>query len=228
MQQTDTHYVPTPRTTLRRRAARGRYDRATVHAILDEAVYCHVSASTPDRVFCTPMVHARRGEELLLHGAAGNRTLRTLRDGAAACVNVTLLDGLVLGRSAFHTSVNYRSVTIFGRALEVTGRAEKLDALRAIIEAVIPQRWRDVRTPSDAELAMSLVLRIPLEEVSAKVRSGPPLDLDDDLALETWAGVIPVRSAFGAPEPAPDLRDDVRTPGYADAYRRPAADPEPR
>lgn len=214
-------YAPSELTTLRRHAERGRYDRATVHAILDEAVHCHVSCHTPERSFCTPMVHARRGEELLLHGAVGNRTLRTLRDGAPACVNVTLLDGLVLGRSAFRTSVNYRSVTIFARAEEIRGRAEKLEALRAIIEATIPERWQDVRPPTEQELAMTMVLRIPLSEVSAKVRAEPPADPEEDRALGAWAGVIPVRTLFGAPEAAPDLAPGLRTPRYASDYRRP-------
>lgn len=221
-------YVPTERTTLRRGAPRARYDRAAVHAILDEAVYCHVSCNTPERTFCTPMVHARRGEELLLHGAVGNRTLRTLRDGAPACVNVTLLDGLVLGRSAFRTSVNYRSVTIFARAREIADREDKLAALRAIIEAVIPERWAEVRTPSEQELAMSMVLCLPLSEVSAKVRSGPPADLPPDLALPTWAGVIPVRHVFGEPEPAPHLAPSRRAPRYATRYQRPVAGGEGR
>ena len=127
-------YLPTERTTLVRGAQRACYDREVVHAILDEAVYCHVSCSTADHGFCTPMVHAREGEALLLHGSSANRTLRALRDGAPACVNVSLLDGLVLGRSAFRTSVNYRSVTIFGAAEEIGERGEKLAALRAIIE----------------------------------------------------------------------------------------------
>jgi nitroimidazol reductase NimA-like FMN-containing flavoprotein (pyridoxamine 5'-phosphate oxidase superfamily) len=221
-------YVPTERTTLRRGAPRARYDRATVHAILDEGIYCHVSCNTPERTFCTPMVYARRGEELLLHGAVGNRTLRTLRDGAPACVNVTLLDGLVLGRSAFRTSVNYRSVTVFARAREIGDRADKLAALRAIIEAVVPGRWPDVRTPSEGELAMSMVLSLPLLEVSAKLRSGPPADLEPDLALPAWAGVIPVRSAFGAPEDAPGLLPERAAPHYAIHYRRPVAAREGR
>lgn len=218
-------YARSELTTLRRHPERGRYDRATVHAILDEGIYCHVSCSTPDRAFCTPMVYARRREELLLHGAVGNRTLRMLRDGAPACVNVTLLDGLVLGRSAFRTSVNYRSVTIFGRAEEITDREDKLDALRMIVEAAIPERWQDVRAPSEKELAMSMVLRLPLSEVSAKVRAEPPADPEEDLARDTWAGVIPVAQVFGRPEAAPDLAPDRRVPRYASDYRRPGRGP---
>lgn len=214
-------YLPTERTTLRRRTQRGCYDRATVHAILDEAIHCHVACHTPERDFCTPMVYARRGEELLLHGAASNRTLRALRDGASACVNVTLLDALVLGRSAFATSVNYRSVTLFGVAREIAEPAEKLDALRAIVEGLIPERWADVRVPSERELAMTLVLSLPLVEVSAKIRCGPPLDLEQDAGLPAWAGVIPVQRRFGAPEAEPRLAPGTGVPRYAADYRRP-------
>jgi len=221
-------YVPTELTTLRRRAQRARYDRATVHAILDEAVYCHVSCNTPERTFCTPMVHARRGEELLLHGASSNRTLRALRDGATACVNVTLLDALVLGRSAFGTSVNYRSVTVFGRAEEIGDRDAKLDALHAIIEALIPGRWPHVRVPSEREMAMTMVLRLPLVEVSAKVRSEPPADLAEDRGFDSWAGLIPVRSVYGVPMAAPGVSDERSAPTYARAYRRPVAAGEGR
>jgi nitroimidazol reductase NimA-like FMN-containing flavoprotein (pyridoxamine 5'-phosphate oxidase superfamily) len=215
-------YLPTERTTLRRRAQRGRYDRATVHAILDEAVYCHVSCQSPERAFCTPMVFSRRDEEILLHGSSANRTLRTLRDGAPACVNVTLLDGLVLGRSAFGTSVNYRSVTLFGQAEEIADPDEKLAALRAIIEGVVPQRWSEIRVPSERELSMTLVLRLPLREVSAKVRSEPPADLPEDAGVEAWAGVIPVRSTYDAPVGAPFQAEGAEAPGYTHAYRRPA------
>lgn len=216
----ESHYLPTEQTTLRRGAPRGSYDRATVHAILDEGIYCHVSCRTDERAYCTPMVYARRGEEILLHGAAGNATLRALRDGAAACVNVSLLDGLVLGRSAFRTSVNYRSVTVFARAREISDTDDKLDALRAIIEAVVPGRWQDVRTPDERELRMTLVLGLALAEVSAKVRSGPPVDLETDLARDCWAGVIPVRREFGQPVATPDLAAATRLPGYAARYQR--------
>lgn len=224
----ESEYVPTELTTLRRRPQRAHYDRETVHAILDEGLYCHVAASTPQRTFCTPMVYARRGEELLLHGSVGNQTLRALRDGAPACVNVSLLDGLVLGRSAFLTSVNYRSVTLFARAFEIRDPDEKREALRAIVEAFVPQRWADVRAPSEQELAMSMVLRLPLLEVSAKVRSGPPAELEADAAVEAWSGVIPVHSSFGTPEAAPLAASDAPPPCYVTHYRRPTANGRPR
>ncbi|MGH0029566.1 MAG: pyridoxamine 5'-phosphate oxidase family protein [Myxococcota bacterium] len=217
-------YLPTPLSTLKRGAARGRYDRATVHAILDEGVYCLVACQAGERPTCTPMVYARRGEEILLHGSVANRTLRALRDGAAACLNVSLLDGLVLARSAFRTSVNYRSVTVHGHAREIEGE-EKREALAAIIEAVAAGRWRDVRPPDVREMAMTLVVAVPLAEVSAKVRSGPPTDLEDDLALACWAGVIPLAPAFGAPVDAPGLAPDTPAPDYVRHYRRGAAHP---
>jgi nitroimidazol reductase NimA-like FMN-containing flavoprotein (pyridoxamine 5'-phosphate oxidase superfamily) len=197
-----------------------------VHAILDEGVYCHVACATPERVFCTPMVYGRQGESVLLHGSASNQTLRALAGGARACVNVSLLDGLVLGRSAFRTSVDYRSVTLFGVAQALEDPAEKTEALRVIVEAVIPERWRDVRAPSEKELAMTLVVRIPLEEVSAKVRAGGPNDLPEDLALPCWAGVIPVERVWGAPWGAADLPEGRPAPAYATGYRRPVASPD--
>jgi nitroimidazol reductase NimA-like FMN-containing flavoprotein (pyridoxamine 5'-phosphate oxidase superfamily) len=215
-------YAATPLTTLRRRPARASYDRAAVAAILDEAIYCHVSYQVDGQPFCIPMIHARMEDALYIHGAAANRSLRALRDGASACVNVTLLDGLVLGRSAFHTSVNYRSVVVFGRGEEVTAAEEKLAAMRAIVESAVPQRWPDVRTPTPQELDMTLVVKIPLTEVSAKVRSGPPVDDEADYALPCWAGVIPLRQTPGAPIDDPRLSPGLSAPSYATGYARPA------
>jgi nitroimidazol reductase NimA-like FMN-containing flavoprotein (pyridoxamine 5'-phosphate oxidase superfamily) len=221
-----TEYAATPLTTLRRRPARASYDRAVVAAILDEAIYCHVSYQVEGQPFCIPMIHARVGDALYIHGAAANRSLRALRDGAAACVNVSLLDGLVLGRSAFHTSVNYRSVVVFGSAAEVTDPDEKLAALRAIVESAVPGRWQDVRIPTRKELDLSLVLRLSLNEVSAKVRRGPPVDDEADYARACWAGVIPLRQTAEAPVDDPRLAAGIVAPAYARAYARPSAPSE--
>jgi nitroimidazol reductase NimA-like FMN-containing flavoprotein (pyridoxamine 5'-phosphate oxidase superfamily) len=219
-------YEPTPLTTLRRGSTRARYERETVHHILDEAVFCHVSFATLGRPACIPMAFARLGESIVLHGSTGNRALRALRDGAEACVSVTLLDGLVLGRSAFRTSVNYRSVVVYGRAEEVEDPAEKQAALRSIVEAAIPGRWQDVRHPSETELQLVMVLRIPLVEVSAKVRTGPPADKEEDYALGCWAGVIPLHQSAAAPVADPRLPAERPPPRYATHYQRPAHPPE--
>jgi hypothetical protein len=192
-------FTPTERTRLRRRPQRGSFDRATVHAILDEALICHVAFALEGQAHQIPTVHARIGDRLYLHGASANRALRALADGAQACIAATLVDGLVLSRSAFHSSMNYRSVVIYGRGEEVTDPDEKMAVLEALVEHVTPGRWKDVRWPSPGEFAAVLVVRIPLEEASAKIRSGPPIEEPEDLALRTWAGVLPLSVAPGAP-----------------------------
>src|SRR5438093_6317808 len=174
--------VPTDRTRVRRLPARASYERATIDAILDEGLVCHVGFTVDGQPYVIPTVYARVGDELYIHGSAASRMLRTLEDGVPVCLTVTLLDGLVLARSAFHHSVNYRSVVVLGTATEVTGREEKLAALRAVVEHVVPERWEDVRAPTDQELRATTVLRLPLAEVSAKIRTGFPLDDADDLA----------------------------------------------
>ncbi len=216
-----TDYAPTPLTTLRRKPDRGAYDRATVDAILDEGIFCHVSFAAGGQPICIPMAYARVGDAIILHGSSENRALRALRDGARACVNVTFLDGLVLARSAFRHSVQYRSVVIYGAATEVTDPGEKQRALRAVVESIVPGRWRDVRPPSEQELALVMVLRVPLIEVSAKVRTGPPADFEADYAREAWAGVIPLRQAAGAPVDDPRLALGIAAPAYATGYTRP-------
>jgi hypothetical protein len=211
---------PGPRTTLRRLPQRGRYELATIHAILDEALWCHVGFVAEGQPFVIPTIHARVGARLYVHGSAASRMLRTLDDGVPACVTVSLLDGLVLARSAFHHSLNYRSVVLLGRARPVEDRDEKLDALRAIVEHVCPRRSDDVREPSETELRATTVLSLPIEEASAKVRSGPPLDDEEDYALPCWAGVVPLRLTSGDPLPDPRLPAGVPLPDYVAAYRR--------
>ncbi len=195
----------TERTRVRRRPERGSHDTETIQTILDEALICHVGFTVDDQPYVLPTIHARIGDRLYLHGAAANRMLRTLSEGGACCVTATLVDGLVLARSAFHHSMNYRSVAVLGRAEEVTEPDERLAALRAIVEHVRPGRWDECRAPTEAELRATTVVRLPLDEASAKVRTGPPIDDEEDYALPYWAGVIPLSTVEGAPEPDPRL-----------------------
>ncbi len=193
---------PTARSTVRRRPERGRYQRAEVEAILDEGLVAHVGLAVDGQPFVMPMVYARVGGDLYLHGSAASRLLRALSTGPPVCVTVTLIDGLVLARSAFHHSMNYRSVVVLGRAVAVTDAAERERALAAMVDHAVPGRSGEVRPPNRRELAATLLIRIALDEVSAKVRSGPPIDDDDDLEIPVWAGVLPLRLVAG--DPCPD------------------------
>ena len=213
---------PSARTRVRRRAERGRYDRETVHAILDEGLVCQVAFVAEGQPFAIPTAYARDGETLYLHGSPASRMLRSLAGVIPVCVCVTLLDGLVLARSAFHHSMNYRSVVVLGRARLVEAAEERLRAMRALVEHVAPGRWADTRQPSAKELAQTCVLALPLAEASAKVRSGPPLDAEEDHALPHWAGVIPLRLVPEAAQPDPRLAPGIAAPAYAGRYRRPA------
>jgi nitroimidazol reductase NimA-like FMN-containing flavoprotein (pyridoxamine 5'-phosphate oxidase superfamily) len=214
-------FSPTPRTTLHRRPARAAYDRSTIEAILDEGLYCHVGFTVDNQPYVIPTIHARVEDRLYIHGSSASRMLRTLKEGAPMCVTVTILDGLVLARSAFHSSLNYRSVVVLGTAREVTDSTEKKKALNAIVEHVQPQRWNDVRSPTAQELKATSVLRLPLEEVSAKIRTGPPLDDEEDYQLPCWAGEIPLRLTPQTPIPDPRLIPGTPAPSYAQAYQRP-------
>jgi len=191
--------APTPRTTIKRLPARGSYDRERIYRILDEGLVCHLGFALEGAPFVIPTGYARVGDHLYVHGSAASRTLRTLAGGVDVCVTVTLLDGLVLARSAFHHSMNYRSVVVFGRAVPIEEPAAKLAALRAIVEQLVPERWDQVRAPNAQELKATLVLALPLQEASAKIRSGPPLDDEADHALPVWAGVIPLRLTASPP-----------------------------
>jgi hypothetical protein len=188
-----------------RAPARAAYDRPTVDAILDAALVAHVGFVADDQPFVIPVNHARVGDAVLLHGAPGSRAFRLLAAGAPICLTVTVLDGLVLARSAYHHSVNYRSAVILGRAELITEPAAKLAALEAFSERLVPGRWAEVRPPSPAELRATTVVRLAIDEASAKARTGPPGDEPGDLDLPAWAGVLPLAIRAGAPEPAPDL-----------------------
>jgi len=194
-------FTPTDRTRVKRRPQRAVYDRAQVYSILDEGYVCHVGFVVEGRPVVIPTAYGRAGDQIYIHGSAASRMLRSLAEGIDVCVTVTLVDGVVLGRSAFHTSMNYRSVVIFGNARLVTEREEKLEALRSFTNHVIPGRWEEVRQPTDQELAATTALALPLEEVSAKVRTGGPIDDEEDYAFPVWAGVVAVRAVTGEVTP---------------------------
>ena len=215
-----TTFNKTDRTTLKRLPARGFYDHELVFKILDEGFICHIGFNVDGRPVVIPTGYARVGEKLYVHGSQASRMLRTLKTGVDACVTVTLIDGLVLARSAFHHSINYRSVVIFGQARLVEDAQEKLAALVAFSEHVIRGRWDDVREPTEQELKATTVLSLELAEVSAKVRTGPPLDDEDDYELPIWAGVVPLRVVAGKPIPDPRLPNNIPAPDYAVKYER--------
>ena len=190
----------TDRSRVRRKTDRASYDWATLVDVLDEALICHVGFAIDGRPWVMPTAFARVGDAVVLHGAAGNFALKSLAAGAEACLTFTLLDGLVLARSAFHHSMNYRSVMLFGRAEQVTDPGAKRDALLAIVDHMEPGRSRATRAPTTEELRATLVVRVPIDEGSAKVRTGPPIDDPEDYRLTHWAGVVPIRTIRGEPE----------------------------
>ncbi len=192
----------TERTRLRRLPERGRHDRATIDAILDAGFVCHVGFVAAGQPYVIPTGYARAGDRLYIHGSAASRMIRSLAGGVSVCVTVTLVDALVLARSAFHHSVNYRSVVILGRAHPVEDPVEKMEALRAFTNHLVAGRFEEARRPTDQELKGTSVLRLGLEEASAKVRTGPPNDDEEDLALDIWAGIVPLTTSPGTPVPA--------------------------
>jgi nitroimidazol reductase NimA-like FMN-containing flavoprotein (pyridoxamine 5'-phosphate oxidase superfamily) len=222
--------LQTERTTLRRLPQRGSHDRAVIDAILDEALFCHLGFTTPPtplsgpqdcQPFVLPTIHARVEDQIYVHGSAASRMLRSLADGAPVCLTATLLDGLVLARSAFHHSMNYRSVVVLGNPQVVVDEAEKLMGLRAIVEHVAPGRWNEVRAPDEKEMRATSVLRLPLTEASAKIRTGPPVDDEEDFALPVWAGVLPLRLVAGELVAEPRLAPSIGpTPAVMEAARR--------
>lgn len=204
-----------PRTRLRRMPARGDHSRETIDEILDDALVAHVGFAVDGQPYVIPTLHARVGDSVYFHGSSASRTMRALANGTPACLTVTLLDGLVLARSAVHHSVNYRSVVVFGEARPIAVPAEKAAAIEAFTERLIPGRWSEVRAPTAKELKAIQVLALPLSEASAKVRSGPPVDDEEDYELDAWAGVIPLETAAGAPRPDARLADGTPLPASA-------------
>jgi nitroimidazol reductase NimA-like FMN-containing flavoprotein (pyridoxamine 5'-phosphate oxidase superfamily) len=213
-------YIPTPRTRLVREADRAVYDREAAYRILDEGFLCHVGFVVDGQPFVIPTSYGRKDDSLYIHGSAASRMLRQMKDSVPVCLTVTLLDGLVLARSIFNHSMNYRSVVILGKATLVDQPEEKLEALRLLSEHIIPGRWADVRQPNEKELKATSVLCLPIEEFSAKVRSGPVIDDEEDYSFPTWAGVIPLRTVAEAP--IGDLRLDpqIGVPAYLRQYSR--------
>lgn len=207
-------FSPTDRTRVRRLPERGKYDRETVYSILDDASICHVGFVAEGRAVVIPTLFGRDGDRLYIHGSTASRMLRALAGGIDICVTVTLVDGLVLARSAFHSSMNYRSVLIFGKATLIDDVDEKVRALAIFSEHLLPGRWAEIREPSEKELKGTLVLAIDLKEVSAKVRTGGPKDDEEDYSLDVWAGVVPIQQRFGAPVPDERLRAEIRVPDY--------------
>jgi nitroimidazol reductase NimA-like FMN-containing flavoprotein (pyridoxamine 5'-phosphate oxidase superfamily) len=208
----------TERTRVRRLPKRGAYEFETIHAILDEALICHVGFVVDGAPVVIPTIHWRDGVTLYFHGSAASRMLRSLKNGVDACVTVTLLDGLVLARSAFHHSMNYRSVVVFGKAREVQ-EDEKRHALDSLVEHVVRGRSREVRPPNEIELRQTLVLALPIEEASAKIRTGGPVDDEEDYALPVWAGVLPMKLAVSG-EAVADTGVNVPVPEYVARYAR--------
>ncbi len=203
-------YNPTDRTQVRRLPKRGAYDKQQVHAILDEGYLCHVGFVVDGQPYVIPTLYVRLEGQIYIHGSAASRMLRTLDEGASVCVTVTLVDGFVLARSAFHHSMNYRSVVVLGKARLVADPAEKREAMHHFTNHMVPGRWEEVRQPNEQELKATTVLVLPLDEVSAKIRTGSPLDDDEDYALPVWAGVVPVRTELGKPLPDERLLPGVK------------------
>lgn len=210
--------MPSARTRVIREPHRGVYDRDTVNQILDEGLICHIGFVADGQPYVIPTIYGRDGNVLYVHGSVASRMLRNLERGVPVCITVTLTDGLVLARSVFNHSMNYRSVVILATATRVDDPAEKIAALRAVSEHVVPRRWNDARQPTEKELKVTSVLRIPIEEFSAKIRTGPPIDDESDYSFPTWAGVIPLETKTGAP--IPDERCQREFPEYLRNYSR--------
>lgn len=211
---------PTSRTRVVREPHRGVYDRAEAYKILDEGFICHVGFMAQSQPYVIPTGYGRSDDHLYIHGSAASRMLRNLDQGVPVCVTVTLLDGLVLARSIFNHSMNYRSVVILGTAHAITDPEEKLRALQALSDHIIPGRWAESRQPNEQELKATLALKLPIEEFSAKVRTGPPIDDEEDLSFPTWAGVIPLQMVAGEPVGDPKLAGEIGVPAYVRSYRR--------
>jgi nitroimidazol reductase NimA-like FMN-containing flavoprotein (pyridoxamine 5'-phosphate oxidase superfamily) len=210
----------TKKTKIRRLPKRGNYDRGVLNSILDEAFICHVGFAVDGQPYVIPTGFARVGEHLYIHGSAASRMLRAVAGGIDVCVTVTLIDGLVLARSAFHHSINYRSVVVLGKATMVDDPSEKDKALEAITEHIVPGRWADVRWPNELELKATTVLKLPIEEASAKIRTGGPIDDDEDYEMDVWAGVLPISLTPRAPIPDERIKPNISLPDYVADYKR--------
>ncbi|MCZ6702250.1 MAG: pyridoxamine 5'-phosphate oxidase family protein [Ignavibacteria bacterium] len=208
------HFEKTSRSKLNRNPERGSFDKETIYNIIDEEHYCHVSFLQDDKPFVIPTIHARMDDNIILHGAKTIRMLKHILAGNEVCISITLIDGLVLARSVFHHSMNYRSVIIFGKGEEVIEKEAKLNALQTITDHLLPGRWEDARQPDEKELISTMVVSIKIEEASAKIRTGPPSDDEEDYGLPVWAGVLKLNQGFDKFIPDPLLNPDVRLPRY--------------
>ena len=215
-----TEFPQTAQNRVRRMPTRGAYDKATIYPIVDEALICHVGLIEAEQPVVIPTLHARDGDQILLHGATTSRVLRYAATGAPLCITVTHVDGLVLARSIFHHSINYRSAVLFGRGVLIEGEAAKLAALERFTEKLIPGRWDDARMPNAVELKATSVVAVTIESASAKIRTGPPKDDEEDYALSVWAGVLPLHQSVGEPLPDPAARTEIRVPDYIVNYRQ--------
>lgn len=209
----------TGRTKIKRLPKRGNFERETIYKILDEGFVCHVGFAVNDQPFVLPTAYARADDTLLIHGSAASRMMRAMASEIDVCVAVTLVDGLVLARSAFHHSMNYRSVVVFGKAKIVSDETEKTNALRAFTEHIVPGRWSEIRPPNKKELKGTLVLSLALSEASAKIRTGAPVDDEEDYALDVWAGVIPLKLSAQKPIADAKLKSDIKIPSYISNYK---------
>jgi nitroimidazol reductase NimA-like FMN-containing flavoprotein (pyridoxamine 5'-phosphate oxidase superfamily) len=222
-------FVRTTKNQVVRVPHRGVYDKDAIYKIIDEALICHVGLVQDNQPFVIPMLHARQGDHFLLHGATTSRLIQYVQSGKEICIAITLVDGLVLARSAMHHSMNYRSVVFFGQG-HLVQEEDKMSALADLTNRLIPGRWNDARQPNEQELRATAVVAIPIELASAKVRTGPPVDDQDDLSLPVWAGVLPIRQQFLPPEDDPELGDNILVPEYVRNYikeREGAADDFP-
>jgi len=211
-------FEKTPKNTVVRVPNRGIYDKEQVYSILDDALICHVSFVVDGQPITIPTIHARAGDNLLLHGSSKSRLMLHAAEGNDLCVSVTHLDGLVLARSSFHHSMNYRSVVVFGKGQMVEAEDDKMDALAKFTDKLIPGRWDDARKPTSQEMKATLVVSIPIDSASAKVRTGGPIDDDEDYSLDVWAGVVPIKQKFMAAEPDEKLKEGIAMPEYLRDY----------
>ena len=212
--------IPTTRTRVVREPQRAVYDREEVYRILDEAFLCHIGFSVDGQPFAIPTSYGRKNANLYIHGSAASRMLRQMKDAVPVCITVTLLDGLVLARSIFNHSMNYRSVVILGKATLVEDPKEKLEGLKVLSDHILPRRWEDSRQPNEQELKATSLLRVPIQEFSAKVRTGPPIDDAEDMNFPTWAGVLPLEIKAGAPISDEQLDAGIHVPTYLQPYSR--------
>ncbi len=211
-------FPPTTRTRAKRLHQRAHYDRETIYRILDAGLVCHVGYTFDDHPYVTSTSYWRDGDRIYWHGSSASRMLRELKKEVPVCVNVSLVDGLVLARSGFHHSFNYRTVMLFGRAAALSDHEEKLEALRRFTERVVPGRWNELRPPTTQEIKATTVLAMPIEEAVAKERSGPPVDDEEDYDIDVWAGEVPLRLMAGTPVDDPRLKPNIAVPGYLDGF----------